>query len=256
MSESSINSLYRLDGQVAFVSGASRGIGRSICISLASQGATVVGTATTSIGAQSITDYLQKQGLAGRGIELNLTNYEDIERCFSDIINNEGYPTVIVNNAGITRDNLLMRMKPEEWEDVISTNLSSVYWVSKLSVRGMLKQKRGRIINISSVVASSGNIGQTNYSASKAGIIGFTKSLSRELASRNITVNCISPGYISTDMTNAISDSVKDDIISKIPLSRLGLPEDIASAVLFLASDGASYITGETLNINGGLSMI
>ncbi|OUU80809.1 MAG: 3-oxoacyl-ACP reductase [Gammaproteobacteria bacterium TMED78] len=247
---------YGLDGEVALITGASRGIGRSICITLASQGAVVIGSSTSKKGSESISNYLKELGLKGRGVELELNDHENIERLFKDIINNEGYPTIVVNNAGITRDGLLMRMKPDEWNDVISTNLTSIYWISKASIRGMLKEKKGRIINISSVVGVTGNPGQTNYSAAKAGIIGFTKSLSRELASRNITVNCVAPGYIKTDMTEMISESIREDIISNIPLLRLGNPEDVASAVLFLSSDAASYITGETLNINGGLAMI
>ena len=242
-------------GQTALVTGASRGIGRSIAAALALQGATVIGTATTVEGAHGIESWLKDTGAGGRAAVLDVSDIESVETVLKDIDTNEGAATILVNNAGITRDNLLLRMKQEEWDAVISTNLSSLYRVCKASLRGMMKARHGRIINISSVVGLRGNSGQANYAAAKAGVIGFSKSLAREVASRNITVNVIAPGFIATDMTAALPDSQIDALGQQIPAGRLGNPEDIAAAVIYLASDAGGYITGETLNINGGMHM-
>jgi 3-oxoacyl-[acyl-carrier protein] reductase len=239
-------------GRTALVTGASRGIGRAIAETLAQQGAVVVGTATTEEGAQSIASWLAALSPAGRGVVLDVSSDESVEELFTNLPN---APEIVVNNAGITRDNLLMRMKPDEWNDVVSTNLSSVYRVCKASLRGMMKARYGRIINISSVVGLMGNAGQTNYAAAKAGMIGFTKSLAREIASRNVTVNAVAPGFVETDMTRALDEKQVQALRSQIPMARLGTSADIAAAVAFLASDLAAYITGETLNVNGGLSM-
>jgi len=245
-----------IDGRVALVSGASRGIGRAIATALSLQGATVIGTATSPQGADSISTYLQEHAANGRGLVLDVGDPASIEALFSEIKGTEGTPAILVNNAGITRDNLLMRMKTEEWDQVLSTNLSSLYRLCKISLRSMMKARSGRIINIASVVALTGNPGQVNYAAAKAGVIGFTKSLAQEVASRNITVNSIAPGFIDTDMTRDLDSSRTDALRQQIPAGRLGTPEDIAAAVVFLASDAGAYITGETLNINGGLAMI
>ena len=241
--------------RVALVTGASRGIGKAIAEALARQGARVVGTATSADGAAAITSRFAELGLGGRGIALRVEDPDSVEAALQDIEDNEGPPTILVNNAGVTRDNLLMRMKPEEWDEVIATNLSSVYRLSKGCVRGMMKARQGAIVNIASVVGLSGNPGQTNYSAAKAGMIGFSKSLARELASRNITVNVIAPGFIETDMTRALDERQVEQLRAQIPSGRLGTPEDVAAAVVFLVSDAGSYITGETLNVNGGLYM-
>ncbi|HEU4617181.1 MAG TPA: 3-oxoacyl-ACP reductase FabG [Gammaproteobacteria bacterium] len=241
--------------RVALVTGASRGIGRAVAEALGRQGAVVVGTATTPAGADAVTAMLGALSLRGRGAVLDVADAASVERLVEDVGAREGAPTIVVNNAGITRDNLLMRMKPEEWDEVVSTNLSSVYRVCKACVRGMLKARRGAIVNVASVVGLSGNPGQTNYAAAKAGIIGFSKSLARELASRNVTVNVVAPGFIETDMTRSLDEQQVDALRSQIPSGRLGTPEDIAAAVVFLASDAGSYITGETLNVNGGLYM-
>ncbi|MGI9258578.1 MAG: 3-oxoacyl-ACP reductase FabG, partial [Gammaproteobacteria bacterium] len=220
------------------------------------QGAIVIGTATTEQGAESISAYLKEIDSNGRGAVLDVSDPESINALLADIAAAEGTPAILVNNAGITRDNLLMRMKSEEWDQVLSTNLSSLYRLCKATLRGMMKARRGRIINITSVVGLTGNPGQTNYAAAKAGMIGFTKSLAQEVASRGITVNAVAPGFIDTDMTRELDDSQTDALRQQIPAGRLGTPADIAAAVVFLASDAGGYITGETLNINGGLAMI
>jgi len=238
--------------QVALVTGASRGIGRAIAERLAQDGFFVVGTATTDNGADSISAYL---GENGKGLKLDVANPESIEEVMK-IVNDEfGAPAVLVNNAGITRDNLLMRMKDEEWDEIINTNLASVFRMSKAVLRGMMKAKTGRIINISSVVGSTGNAGQANYAAAKAGMVGFAKSMAKEVGSRNITINTVSPGFIDTDMTKELNDDIKSNLLSSIPLSRLGKAEEIAHAVSFLASEGAAYITGENIHVNGGMFM-
>jgi 3-oxoacyl-[acyl-carrier protein] reductase len=241
-----------LEGEIALVTGASRGIGAAIAAALAAAGATVIGTATSDSGAATISDALGKQG---RGIVLNITDDDSVQAAIKDIQNNEGSPTVVVNNAGITRDNLLMRMKTEEWDDVLSTNLSGVYRVSKACLRGMMKAKKGRIINIASVIGVMGNAGQANYAAAKAGIIGFSKSLAREIGSRQITVNVVAPGFIDTDMTRVLPEEQRESMLAQVPLGHLGNGADIANAVLFLASGAGSYITGETLHVNGGMLM-
>jgi 3-oxoacyl-[acyl-carrier protein] reductase len=242
-------------GRVALVTGASRGIGRTVAEALARQGAVVIGTGTSEAGAESITKMLGSLGLPGRGAVLDVADAASVERLLEDIGAHEGAPTILVNNAGITRDNLLMRMKQEEWDDVISTNLSSLYRVCKACVRGMIKAKSGAIVNIASVVGLTGNPGQSNYAAAKAGMIGFSKALAREVASRNITVNVVAPGFIDTDMTRALEEPQVDALRRQIPCGRLGTSEDVAAAVVFLASEAGAYITGETLNVNGGLYM-
>jgi len=252
MSSSSLPKLPGIAGRTALVTGASRGIGRAIAEALASQGATVVGTATSEQGAAAISSWIGALSPGSRGAVLDVGSDASVEALFAGLT---GAPEIVVNNAGITRDNLLMRMKAEEWNDVVSTNLSSLYRVCKASLRGMMKARYGRIINISSVVGLMGNAGQTNYAAAKAGMIGFTKSLAREIASRNITVNVIAPGFIDTDMTRALDEKQVQALRDQIPLARLGTSADIAAAAAFLASDLGGYITGETLNVNGGLSM-
>lgn len=242
-----------LSGKIAFVTGASRGIGKAIALDLAQNGATVIGTATSPKGADNITAYLAEFG--GQGKCLNVTNAQEVLDVVAEIGKEFGAPTIVVNNAGITRDNLLMRMKEEEWDDIIQTNLTSVFRVSKACLRGMMKAKGGAIINIASVVGVMGNAGQTNYAASKAGMIGFSKSLAREVGGKNVTVNTIAPGFINTDMTKALPDEQRDALSQQIPLKRLGEPEDIAKTVTFLASDGGAYITGQTINVNGGMYM-
>ena len=241
-----------LSGRVALVTGATRGIGAAIAASLAGAGATVIGTATSSVGAEAIGKILPG---CGRGVVLDVASDESVVAVLKDIQANEGAPTIVVNNAGITRDNLLMRMKAEEWDDVISTNLSGIYRVCKASLRGMMKARGGRIINIASVIGVMGNAGQANYAAAKAGIIGFSKSLAREVGSRNITVNVVAPGIIDTDMTKVLTDAQRDDMLRQVPLARLGDVQDIADSVIFLASDSSAYITGETLHVNGGMLM-
>jgi 3-oxoacyl-[acyl-carrier protein] reductase len=238
--------------QIALITGASRGIGRAIAERLADDGFFVIGTATSDAGADSISAYL---GENGTGMKLDVADSESVATVMKTINDDFGAPAVLVNNAGITRDNLLMRMKDEEWDDIINTNLTSVFRMSKAVLRGMMKVKTGRIINISSVVGSTGNAGQANYAAAKAGMIGFTKSMAKEVGSRNITVNTVAPGFIDTDMTRELNDDVKNALLSSIPLSRLGEAKEIAHAVAFLASAGASYITGETLHVNGGMFM-
>ncbi len=241
-----------MDKQVALVTGASRGIGRAIAERLAQDGFLVIGTATTDGGADSISAYLGEQG---KGLKLDVGNPESIEEVIKTVNDQFGAPTVLVNNAGITRDNLLMRMKDEEWDDIINTNLTSVFRMSKAVLRGMMKAKTGRIINISSVVGSTGNAGQANYAAAKAGMVGFAKSMAKEVGSRNITINTVSPGFIDTDMTKELGDDIKNTLLSSIPLSRLGKTEEIAHTVSFLASEGAAYITGENIHVNGGMFM-
>jgi 3-oxoacyl-[acyl-carrier protein] reductase len=252
MDSSSLPKLPGIAGRVALVTGASRGIGRAIAETLAGQGAVVVGTATSEQGAAAISSWIEARSPGSRGVVLDVGSDASVESLFASL---GGAPEIVVNNAGITRDNLLMRMKPEEWNDVVSTNLSSLYRVCKASLRGMMKARYGRIINISSVVGLMGNAGQTNYAAAKAGMIGFTKSLAREIASRNITVNAVAPGFIDTDMTRALDEKQVQALRDRIPLARLGTSGDVAAAVAFLASDLGGYITGETLNVNGGLSM-
>ena len=244
-----------LEGKVALVTGASRGIGKAIAEKLAANGAIVCGTATSQNGADNITDYIKTAGAAGQGFVLDVTDGEQIKNVISEIQSMFGAPTVVVNNAGITKDNLLMRMKDDEWDSIIDTNLSSVFKVSKAALRGMMKARTGRIITIGSVVGSSGNPGQANYCAAKAGLIGFSKSMAREVGSRGITVNTVAPGFIATDMTAVLPEEQKSALISQIPLGDLGAAEDIANAVLFLASDMGRYITGETLHVNGGMYM-
>jgi 3-oxoacyl-[acyl-carrier protein] reductase len=241
-----------LEGQVALVTGASRGIGRAIAEQLAALGAKVIGTATTEKGAAAISEYLG----AGQGLVLDVASAESIEQCLETIKSQFGEIDILVNNAGITRDNLLMRMKDEEWFDIMQTNLTSVFRMSKAVLRSMMKKRCGRIITIGSVVGSMGNAGQTNYAAAKAGVLGFTKSLAKEVASRGITVNAIAPGFIDTDMTKDLSDEQKQAIFSQVPANRLGLPEEIAATVAFLASRQAAYITGETIHVNGGMYMV
>ncbi|WP_006787187.1 3-oxoacyl-ACP reductase FabG [Thiorhodospira sibirica] len=244
-----------LHGEIAWITGASRGIGKAIALALAKEGATVIGTATSEGGAQAISAYLQEAGASGCGMVLDVAQPEAIEAVNKQIAEQWGSVSILVNNAGITRDNLLMRMKDEEWDSIIATNLTSVYRMSKTVLRAMTKARRGRIINIGSVVGSTGNPGQANYAAAKAGLLGFTKSLAREVGSRGITVNAIAPGFIETDMTRDLPEAQKQALQSQIPLARLGQPEEIAAAVVFLASPGAAYITGETLHINGGMYM-
>lgn len=244
-----------LDNEIAFVTGASRGIGRAIAEGLGREGATVIGTATTQAGADAISERLADAGIKGAGLQLNVTEQESVDAAMKFIKERYAAPTVLVNNAGITRDNLLMRMKEDEWQSIIDTNLTSVYRLSKACLRGMMKAKGGRIINIASVVGSTGNPGQANYCAAKAGMIGFTKSLAREVGIRGITVNAVAPGFIDTDMTRELPEQQRDALLAGIPLARLGAPEEIANAVIFLASSNASYITGETIHVNGGMYM-
>ncbi|OHV11804.1 3-oxoacyl-ACP reductase FabG [Kushneria phosphatilytica] len=241
--------------RVALVTGATRGIGRAIARELGRQGRIVVGTATSDSGAERIEADLAEQGIEGAGMRLDVTDSDAVNELLSRVNERFGAPTILVNNAGITRDNLLMRMKDNEWDEVLDTNLKSVYRVSRASLRGMTRARFGRIVNVSSVVATLGNLGQTNYAAAKAGMEGFTRSLARELASRNITVNSVAPGFIATDMTRELPEAQRDALLAQIPLARLGEPEEIAAAVGFLTSDAASYVTGETLHVNGGMNM-
>ena len=244
-----------LNGQVALITGASRGIGKATALALGKQGATVIGTATTQSGADSISAYLKDAGIKGAGLALDVTDAAQVDQVIAHIQKEFGDVAILVNNAGITRDNLLMRMKDEEWDDIIGTNLKSVFRLSRAVLRAMMKARQGRIISIASVVGVMGNAGQTNYSAAKAGIIGFSKSLAREVGSRNITVNCVAPGFIDTDMTKALPEAQREALLSHIPLGRLGQAEDIAAAVVFLASPQAGYVTGTTLHVNGGMYM-
>jgi 3-oxoacyl-[acyl-carrier protein] reductase len=241
--------------KVALVTGASRGIGKAIAQALAADGFTVVGTATTDSGAQAITDYLQAAGNPGCGMTLKVGDQESVSGVLKAIGEQYAAPLVLVNNAGITRDNILMRMKSDEWDDVIDTNLSALYRLSKTCLRGMTKARWGRIVNITSVVGSMGNIGQSNYAATKAGAEGFSRALARELGSRSVTVNCVAPGFIDTDMTKELSQEQRDFMLGQIPLGRLGAPEEIAALVAFLCSAAGAYITGETIHVNGGMHM-
>lgn len=244
-----------LAGKVALVSGASRGIGQACALELAKLGATVIGTATSDKGAEAITAYLQQAGAKGCGVKLNVTDAVEVDSVIERISKEYGDVAILVNNAGITRDNLLMRMKDEEWDEIMATNLTSVFRVSRAVLRAMMKARWGRIISIASVVGAMGNAGQTNYGAAKAGIMGFTKSLAREVGSRNITVNCVAPGFIDTDMTRALPEAQRQALLTHIPLGRLGAAQDIAHAVGFLASDRAGYVSGTTLHVNGGMYM-
>ena len=243
-----------LEGKIALVTGASRGIGREIALELARAGAVVIGTATGEAGAEAVREAIAAAG-RGSGLVMNVNDSAQIEAAIETIQKEYGEIAILVNNAGITRDNLLLRMKESEWDDIMATNLKSVYRLSKSVLRGMMKAREGRIINITSVIGETGNAGQTNYAAAKSGVAGFSKALAREVGSRNITVNCIAPGFIDTDMTRALSEEQRHGLLGQIPLGRLGCVQDIAQAVLFLASPGASYITGCTLHVNGGMHM-
>ncbi len=244
-----------LEGKIALVTGATRGIGNAIARALAEQGAEVVGTATTAEGAESISAALKEAGLKGYGIVMNVADPESIEAGLKAMTEKSGAPVILVNNAGITRDNLLMRLKDDDWTSVLETNLSSVYRTSKAVLRGMAKARWGRIINISSVVAGMGNPGQGNYCAAKAGVEGFTRSLAKEMSNRGITANCVAPGFIDTDMTRKLDDKQREAMLEVIPAGRLGEPEEVAAVVAFLASEPAAYVTGETIHVNGGMYM-
>ncbi len=244
-----------LEEQIALVTGASRGIGQAIALALGKAGATVIGTATSENGAKAIGDYLAAANIRGCGMKLDVTDAAEVDAVIAAIEKDFGSIGILVNNAGITHDNLLMRMKDEEWDDIMATNLSSVFRLSRAVLRAMMKARQGRIISIASVVGAMGNAGQTNYSAAKAGIMGFTKSLAREVGSRNITVNCVAPGFIDTDMTRALPEAQRQALLAHIPLGRLGSADDIAQAVLFLASPAAGYVSGTTLHVNGGMYM-
>ena len=247
--------MFDLKDKVCLVTGATRGIGQAIARQLGTQGATVIGTATSEAGAQSISADLATENITGEGMVLNVTDAESSDAVIKAIVEKYGAITVLVNNAGITRDNLMMRMKEEEWDDIMSTNLKSVFRLSKAVMRGMMKARNGRIINITSVVGVSGNAGQANYAAAKAGVIGFTKSLAQEIGSRGVTVNAIAPGFINTDMTKDLPEEQITKLTASIPAARLGAPEDIAASVVFLASDESAYVTGTTLHVNGGMYM-
>jgi 3-oxoacyl-[acyl-carrier protein] reductase len=242
-----------LDGKLVLVTGASRGIGKAIALTLGRSGATVIGTATSDEGAANISKVFTENNVFGKGMKLNVTDNEQIVDLLKNITEDYGSVDILINNAGITRDNILVRMKEEEWDDIINTNLTSVYKMSKTVLRGMIKKRAGRIISITSVVGAMGNAGQSNYAAAKAGIIGFTKSLAREVGVRGITVNAIAPGFIETDMTDSLPESQKEGLTSQIPMGRLGTVDEIAQAVLFLASENSSYITAQTLHVNGGM---
>jgi 3-oxoacyl-[acyl-carrier protein] reductase len=244
-----------LEGKVAFVTGASRGIGRAIALRLARAGAVVAGTATSESGAAAFSEALKSAGMSGSAHVLDVNDLQRLDATVEAVQKQHGDISILVNNAGITRDNLLLRMKDEEWNDIVSTNLTSVYRLSKAVLRGMMKARFGRIINITSVIGATGNAGQTNYAAAKAGVVGFTKSLAREVGSRNITVNCVAPGFIETDMTRALGEEQRAALLKQIPAGRLGTVDDVAHAVEFLASPAASYITGCTLHVNGGMHM-
>ncbi|OGT19719.1 MAG: 3-oxoacyl-ACP reductase [Gammaproteobacteria bacterium RBG_16_57_12] len=244
-----------LENEIALVTGASRGIGKAIALELGAMGATVIGTATSESGAESISKYMNENGIKGAGRVLEVTRQDSVDSLMAGIEKTYGTPGILVNNAGITRDNLLMRMKDEEWDEIMATNLGSVFRLSRACLRGMMKARKGRIINITSVVGVTGNPGQVNYSAAKAGVIGFTKSLAREVGSRGITVNAVAPGFIDTDMTRALPEAQREALLTQIPLNRLGGAEEIAAAVGFLASSKAAYITGATLHVNGGMYM-
>lgn len=245
--------MENVENKVALVTGASRGIGKAIAEKLSAQGITVIGTATSEKGAAAISDYL---GDSGKGLALDVNDSDALQGVIKDIEKEFGSIDILVNNAGITRDNLMMRMKEDEWDAVLNTNLSAVFKVCKAVVRGMMKRRQGRIINISSVVGTTGNPGQVNYCAAKAGLVGFSKAMAKEVAARGITVNCVAPGFIDTDMTKALNDEQKQAIFANIPAARLGEPAEIAAAVVFLASEGAAYITGETIHVNGGMAMV
>lgn len=247
--------MINLEGKIALVTGASRGIGQAIASKLAQQGALVFGTATTEQGAQSINAHFEKEKLSGKGLVLDVTNSEQIEEMIGKLSHENQAPSILVNNAGITSDNLLLRMDDDEWYKVIETNLNSIYKMTKICIKSMFRARWGRIISIGSVVGSSGNSGQVNYTAAKAGIVGFSKSLAQELGSRGITVNVVAPGFIDTDMTASLPDMVKEEMLKRIPMRKLGEPSDIAEAVAFLASESAKYITGETIHVNGGMYM-
>jgi 3-oxoacyl-[acyl-carrier protein] reductase len=244
-----------LAGKVALVTGASRGIGRAIVLALARSGSIAIGTATSQAGADAITAAIGEAGAQGRGMLLDVNDAAQTEAVLADIQRDYGDVLILVNNAGITRDNLLLRMKEDEWDSIMFTNLKSAYRLSKAVLRGMMKARYGRIINITSVVGATGNAGQSNYAAAKAGLVGFSKSLAREVGSRNVTVNCVAPGFIDTDMTRALTDEQRSALLGQIPLGRLGAPDDVAAAVLYLASEGAGYVTGSTLHVNGGMYM-
>ena len=244
-----------LTDQIALVSGASRGIGQAIAQALGAANATVIGTATSQAGADSISQTLADNNIKGTGMVLDVADSESVSACLKQVTEDFGAPDILVNNAGITRDNLLMIMKDDQWDDIINTNLSSVFRMSKAVIRPMMKKRSGRIINISSVVAATGNPGQTNYAAAKAGLLGFSKSLAREIGSRSITVNTVAPGFIDTDMTRELAEEQRQALTSQIPLGRLGTASEVAAAVVFLASPSASYITGETIHVNGGMYM-
>lgn len=246
---------FNLDNEVCLVTGATRGIGKAIATALARAGGVVIGTATSGKGASIIDGYFSERGLSGSGAVLNVVDSAAVTELVDKVGREQGAPTVLINNAGITRDNLLLRMSEDEWDDVLDTDLKSVYRVSKACLRGMTKARHGRIVNVASVVGASGNPGQSNYAAAKAGMVGFTKSLAAEVATRGITVNAVAPGFIDTDMTSALSESQREQLLRRIPAGRLGTPEDVAQAVVFLASDTASYITGVTLHVNGGMYM-
>jgi 3-oxoacyl-[acyl-carrier protein] reductase len=247
---------FSLSGELALVTGASRGIGAEVADTLGRSGAKVIGTATSEAGAEAIAERFARLGIEGQGIVMDVASAESIDAGIAEVIQQQGAISILVNNAGITRDNLLMRMKDDEWNDVINTNLTGMFYVCKASLRGMMKARAGRVINIASVVGVMGNAGQTNYAAAKAGMIGFSKSMAREVGSRGITVNVIAPGFIQTAMTDALAEDVKSALQSRIALQKLGQAEDIANAVLFLASPAGSYITGETLHVNGGMHMV
>ena len=246
--------MFALQGEIALVTGASRGIGRAVALSMGLQGALIVGTSTSGFGAQGVTAALDEAGIDGRGTVLDVTQGESVINAVGQIQKQFGPISILVNNAGKTRDSLLLRMKDEEWDDILETNLSSVFRVTKACLRGMVRARRGRVINVTSIVGATGNPGQTNYAAAKAGLVGFTKSLASEVASRGITVNGIAPGFIETDMTSSLEQSRRDALVTAIPLGRLGVGEDVAAAAVFLASAEASYITGQVIGINGGLA--
>ena len=242
-----------LDGKLVLVTGASRGIGKAIALTLGGAGATIIGTATSESGADNISKVFAEKNISGKGMKLNVTDNEQISDLVKTVSEDFGFIDILINNAGITRDNILLRMKEDEWEDIINTNLSSIYKMSKAVLRGMIKNRSGRIISITSVVGAMGNVGQSNYAAAKAGMIGFTKSLAREVGVRGITVNAVAPGFIKTDMTDNLPNDQKEALASQIPMGRLGTANEVANAVLFLAGDGGSYITGQTLHVNGGM---
>jgi 3-oxoacyl-[acyl-carrier protein] reductase len=244
-----------LENQLALVTGASRGIGHAIALALGAAGARIVGTSTSAEGAERLTAALTAQGITGRGAVLDATQAGSIDALVADLEQQSELPTLLINNAAITRDTLLLRMKPEDWDAVIATNLTAVFRLTKACVRHMVKERRGRIINLTSIVGVTGNAGQANYAAAKAGLLGFTKSLAKELAARSITVNAVAPGFIDTDMTRGLSEAQRTALLQQIPSGRLGTPEDVAAAVVFLASPQAGYITGETLHVNGGMYM-